>query len=262
MHASFPADDRDQAAEVARIAAAYDQRDSLGFGRSVYRFENVGYAFYMQALEWHLLEAFRHASVQLAASRVLDVGCGSGYLLHRLVEFGAREATGVDLMPARIEAARERYPGLRFVCANASQLPFADAAFDVVTQFTCLSSVLNQNLRSAVAAEMWRVLRPGGIVVSFDMRPPPFALRAMRTLRSGRRGADGDDRPAATPTTRISADELKRLFDRGALEYSSVGLAFELCSLAGRSHLAARVLAAAPGLREHGIGVVRKPPAT
>lgn len=261
MHAGFPSDDRDQAAEVARIAAAYCHRDSTSFSRSVYRFDNAAYAFYMQTVEWGLLDTFRHAPVQLAGARVLDVGCGSGYFVNRLAEFGAREATGVDLMPARVEAARTRYPSSRFVCANAAELPFADAEFDVVTQFTCLSSVLDGNLRSAIAADIWRVLRPGGVVISFDMRPPPWTLRAMRALGARRRRGVGAGE-SGTPTTRISADELKRLFDCGVLEYSSAGLAFQLCSLANRSYLAARVLAAIPGLREHAIGVVHKPPTT
>ena len=258
MHAGFPSDEREQAAEVTRISAAYRERDSTGSSTNVYRFENAAYAFYLQAVEWHLLETFRYSPVELAGARVLDIGCGSGYFVNRLAEFGARDATGVDLMPARIEAARTRYPGLRFVCANAAQMPFDDTEFDVVTQFTCFSSVLHPDLRSAIAAEMWRVLRPGGIIVSFDMRPPPRALRAKRALDRWRRGrvTAGE---SATPTTRISSDELKRLFDCGVLQYSSAGLAFELCSFASRSYLAASMLAAMPGLREHGIGVVRKP---
>lgn len=101
-------------------------------------------------------------------------------------------------------------------------------------------------------------LRPGGIVISFDMRPPPWALRAMRSLSARRRGGGAAD-ASVTPTTRISAGELERLFDRGTLEYASAGLAFGLCSVANRSYLAARMLAAVPGLREHGIGVVRGP---
>jgi SAM-dependent methyltransferase len=254
-----PIDDRGHAVEVARIEAAYRARDAVD-GASVYSFESPGYAFYMQTVEWSLLQALGRSLVALRGARVLEVGCGTGYFLHRLVEFGAGEATGVDLMPARIEAARERYPGLQFACANAAELPFGDAQFDVVTQFTCLSSVLDRSLRSAIATEMWRVLSPGGVVVSFDMRPPPWPVRAMRSLGAWRRGEDGSGEPA-TPTTGISRDELKRLFDRGSLDYSSVGLAFGLCSVADRSYLAARALATIPGLREHAIGVVRKPSA-
>ena len=60
------------------------------------------------------------------------------------------------------------------MCANAAELPFPDGEFDLVTHFTCLSSVLDPGLRAAIAAEMWRVVRPGGVVLSFDMRPAPW----------------------------------------------------------------------------------------
>jgi SAM-dependent methyltransferase len=247
-----------QAAEVRRIEAAYAARDASD-ASSPYRYSNPGYALYMQLLESSLLRSLRRAPVALEGASVLDVGCGSGYFLNRLREFGAGTATGVDLIPERVETARTRYPALRFECANAAELPFADGEFDVVTQFTCLSSVLDPALRAAIGAEMWRVTRGGGIVVSYDMRPPPAPVRAMRWLGDWRRGELGRGNGAATPTTGISAAELERLFPSGSRQYSSVGLAFGLCAVAARSPLSAQLLARVPALREHGIGVVAKP---
>jgi SAM-dependent methyltransferase len=250
--------DHDPATELARIQAAYRERDAIS--RSVYSFTRAGYTFYMQALEWSLLDALRRAPLHLAGAHALDIGCGSGYLLHRLMEFGIGEVTGVDLMPERIEAARRRYPQPRFVCANAAQLPFADGEFDIVTQFTCLSSVLDPGLRSAIAAEMWRVVRPGGVVVSYDMRPPPWPVRALRALGEWRRRADNGTPEPATPTVPISAEELRRLFPEAAPAYQSAGLAFGLCAVAARSRLAAQLLATVPVLREHAIGIAVKSP--
>ena len=214
----------------------------------------------MQALEWALLEAFRRSPVNLQGANVLDVGCGSGYLLHRLVEFGAGDSTGVDLMPGRVEAARSRYPGIPFTCADAANLPFDNAQFDIVTQFTCLSSVLDLGLRSAIAAEMWRVLRPGGVVLSYDMRLPSWPVRAMRSAGGWRRRGQAASAEAATPTSPISVDELRRLFPDATLGYEPVGLAFGLCGVAARSTLAAQLLASLPVFREHAIGLVVKPP--
>ncbi|MBV9000417.1 MAG: class I SAM-dependent methyltransferase [Solirubrobacterales bacterium] len=250
--------DHDPVTEIARIEAAYRERDAAG-GASIYRFTNAGYTFYMQALEWSLLDVLRHAPFDLEGSKALDIGCGSGYLLHRLMEFGVGTATGVDLMPGRIEAARRRYPQPAFVCANAADLPFADGEFDLVTQFTCLSSVLDPGLRSAIAAEMWRVVRPGGIIVSYDMQPPPWPVRLMRQLGEWRRQDRVAIAETATPTTPISADELRRLFPAGDPRHASVALAFGLCETAARSHLVAQLLACIPILREHAIGVVLKP---
>lgn len=227
----------------------------------MYQFANPGYVFYLQSLEWAVLRAVTRASVRLDGASVLDIGCGGGYFLHRMVEFGAAQGTGVDLMPARIEAARERYPAERFVCASAAELPFDDGEFDVVTQFTCLSSVLDPALRTRIGAEMWRVLRPGGIVLSYDMRTPPWPILALRRLGEWRRRSDKASEEPATPTTPISSAELHRLFAAGPLEYESVGLAFGLCPVAARSQLLAQMLASVAALREHAVGVVTKPPA-
>jgi SAM-dependent methyltransferase len=236
---------------------AYQERDR-GTAPSPYTFASAGYAFHMQRLEWSLLEVMHHSPVAVDEARVLDIGCGSGYFLHRLLEFGAATGTGVDLSQQRIDSAQQRYPTARFLRANAAQLPFADSDFDIVTQFTCLSSVLDGGLRAAIAGEMWRVLRPGGIVLSYDMRPEPSALRAKRRLLNrALRSARSTETPA--PTVGISVDEVRRLFPSGRLQWSPVGLDFELCVIAERSYLMAHLLACVPFLRAHAIALVLKP---
>jgi SAM-dependent methyltransferase len=243
--------------EVARIQTTYRQRDATG-GDSSHSFSNPGYTFYLQQLEWVLFATLRRVSFELPSARALDVGCGGGYFTHRLLEYGAT-VTGIDLVPERIEAARVRYPGIEFWCANAAELPFGDSAFNLVTQFTCLSSVLDPDLRTAIAAEMWRVLAPGGAVISYDLRPASAAVRVIRWLGDRRRRRDGVDHGLVTPTIAISEQELRRLFPQASLRYASTGLAFGLCRVAARSYFAAQTLARLPLLREHGIGVLVKP---
>ena len=74
-------------AELDRIRTAYQERDAAA--DTPYRWDNPGYVTYMQELERSLLRAFTDAGVALAGARVLDVGCGSGYFLHRLRDYGA-----------------------------------------------------------------------------------------------------------------------------------------------------------------------------
>src|SRR4051812_22161640 len=81
--------------ELERIRAAYEARDAAA--SSPYRWDNPGYVAYMQIVERSLLRAFGDAGVRLEGARVLDVGAGSGYFLHRLEEYGAGEAHGIDL---------------------------------------------------------------------------------------------------------------------------------------------------------------------
>src|SRR5262245_55288137 len=122
--------------ELERIRSEYRARDAAA--ETPYRWENPGYVAYLQALERALLRAFADAGVELAGARVLDVGCGSGYFLHRLREYGAGECHGIDLMEERIAEGRESYPGLELAVGSATELPYGNGEFDLVTQFTCL----------------------------------------------------------------------------------------------------------------------------
>lgn len=201
------------------------------------------------------MDGLRRSSVPLEGAHLLDVGCGSGYFVNRMVEFGAASGTGIDLMADRVDEARQRYPRHRFVCGNGAELPFGDGEFGVVTQFTCLSSVLDGDLRLAMCEEMWRVVRPGGAIVSYDMRAPGRGTARLRRLAKRLRPVDA----GGTPTAPISKAELHRAFPTGEIQYETAGLAFRLCGVAGWSHTAASVLSLVPALREHAICVVTKP---
>ena len=77
---------------------------------------------------------------------------------------------GVDLLSDRIQAARERFPGLAFEEAKAEALPFAHHAFDLVVFFTVFTSILDPIMPLNVSREVNRVPRPGGAVIWHDFR--------------------------------------------------------------------------------------------
>ena len=239
-------------ADVDRIRDAYAQRDAAA-ARSVYRFTNPAYQAHTQDLEWEVLAELRRQGLELADLRVLEIGAGFGQMLHRLKEFGARAVTGMDLMEHRVEEARRRYPGLDITAGDAAQLSYADASFDLVTQFVVLSSVLDPGLRAAIAAEMWRVTAPGGLILSYDLRPTPAPLRALARLL-GARGEGG-----GTPTVALAPSELAALFPGGEVRHRSVSLHFDLVGLGSRSRLLTRLLASIPLLRTHALVAIRKP---
>src|SRR5262245_39313846 len=89
------------------------------------------------------LNAYR--MLPLADRRVLEVGGGSGKVLAGLLELGARSENlhGVDLLPERIAAARRQYPQVDLQVANAEELSFSNAQFDLVLVFTIFSSILD-----------------------------------------------------------------------------------------------------------------------
>jgi SAM-dependent methyltransferase len=226
-------------AELERIRSAYRERDAAE--TTPYRWDNPGYVSYLQEIERALLAAFADAGLQLKGMRVLDIGCGSGYLLHRLREYGSGECHGVDLMENRIAEGRENYPTLRFHVGSATELPFEDGEFDLVTQFTCLSSIVDDDVRLTAAHEMRRVAL-GGWVLSLDMRGMrPRVLR--RPSRSG-----------STPTVTLDGTELRRLFGEAAL-LRRVALDFGITERFGNHELPRTALQAVPALRSHLLGL-------
>jgi SAM-dependent methyltransferase len=94
-----------------------------------------------------------------ARSRALDAGCGTGLQTAILADLG-HDAHGADISAGLLAVATRRAPALRVTLSDVEGLPYADAAFDVVT---CCGSTLSFVAAPARAiAEMARVLRPGG----------------------------------------------------------------------------------------------------
>lgn len=240
--------------EAERIRAEYRRRDSAAPPRASAWLDPV-YRLQLQELEWALLDELRRAGIPLVGSRALEVGCGSGYFLSRLLDYGVAEAAGIDLVEERVAVARERDPRLELVVGDAARLPWPDASFGLVTQFTCLSSVLDGEVRQAIAAEMWRVLAPGGAVVSYDMRSPPWAIRRFRRLVARRAG--NRETPAASAP--VDLNELRRLFGAGQVRHRSVGVDPELGRLLRRLRLPLRIAARIAPLSVHTLAVARKP---
>jgi ubiquinone/menaquinone biosynthesis C-methylase UbiE len=105
------------------------------------------------------------------ALRLLDVACGTGRTLHQIWRtHPAMRLWGVDLSPAYVQLARRRLADvgeLAIAVENAEALPFADATFDIATS-VYLFHELPRNARRNVIAELYRVVRPGGLVVLED----------------------------------------------------------------------------------------------
>lgn len=95
-------------------------------------------------------------------TRLLDVGCGTGYFSQLASSQGA-QVTGLDATPAFVAAARERVPTATFVVGEMEELPFPDGAFDLVCGFNSFQYAAN--VKNALL-EAKRVLADAGQLVA------------------------------------------------------------------------------------------------
>jgi ubiquinone/menaquinone biosynthesis C-methylase UbiE len=90
-------------------------------------------------------------------SRVLDVGCGTGYLLRRLAGRApqALELAGIDAAPAMIETARALVTDsrIRFTTGTAEELPYPKHMFDLVVSTTSFDHWADQRAGLAECAQ-------------------------------------------------------------------------------------------------------------
>ena len=128
---------------------------------------------------WQMWQERQRELLKLLASRpgrpahwrATEVGCGAGGNLLDLLRLGLMPAhlTGIELLPARLAAARAALPeGVRLLAGNAAAADIEPASQDLVLQFTAFSSILDDALQQRVAEAMWRWLKPGGAVVWYD----------------------------------------------------------------------------------------------
>lgn len=95
---------------------------------------------------------------------VLDAGCGPGHWTAFLRELGA-DAEGIDLVPAFVDGARERFPGVAFEVGDLERLPFGDGALGGVLSWYSVIHAPPERV-PAILHEFARVLRPGGTLLA------------------------------------------------------------------------------------------------
>ena len=125
-------------------------------------------------------KAWRKATTKLIEPRpgmkILDLAAGTGSSSEPLAAAGA-DVIPADFSEGMLAAGRKARPHLPFTKADALNLPFTDGEFDVAT----ISFGLRNTQKTAKAlAEMYRVVKPGGLLVVTEFSSPTFA--AFRTI--------------------------------------------------------------------------------
>ncbi len=186
----------------------------------------------------------RHGRIDLAALRLVEVGCGSGGNLLELLRLGFAPAhlTGIELLPERFAVAREALPqAVTLLHGDASVAPIAPGSQDLVLQSTVFSSLLDRVFQQQLADAMWSWLEPGGAVLWYD-----FAV----------------DNPRNPDVRGVPMKRVRELFPQGRIDAKRVTLAPPLARAACALHPALYAwFNLLPWLRTHRLAWIGKPAA-
>jgi ubiquinone/menaquinone biosynthesis C-methylase UbiE len=193
--------------------------------------------------------------------QVLEVGCGTGLILHRVGQF-ARDAQGIDLSGGMLEKAAER--GLNVAQASATELPIATASVDVAYSFKVLAHI--PDIAGAMR-EMSRVVRPGGYVIAefYNARSLRRLVKAVKPPTAVSEQTHDEhvftryDDAAAIRS--YLPDELEWIATRGIRVITPVAAVLRVPLLGSAVRWAEHRLADMPGARDHGgflVAICRK----
>jgi SAM-dependent methyltransferase len=210
--------------------------------------------WYVSAFRSDYLRVYAHRDLDAArrevaglvelglAGRVLDLACGWGRHTLAMRERGL-DVAGLDLSADLLANAPAELAG-RLFRADARRVPFADAAFDGLTNLFSSFGYFGDVGDRAVLAEIARVVRPGGLALLDLMNPERIRAGLVPHTRSERDGhvldetrslADGGRRVVKEVVLETPAGEVRRwredvrLYDGDELErlLAAVGLAVE-----------------------------------
>lgn len=119
--------------------------------------------------------------------RVLEVGCGYGWISRSLWDVANIEWIGIDQSVEMIRRLRAIYPdrGSQALHADARRLPFREGQFDKVL---CTGVLMHINEHSVAVRELIRVLRPGGVLlcsINNALSPFSFPVRLWNLRKKG-----------------------------------------------------------------------------
>jgi len=122
--------------------------------------ENKAYANFLENWDSEFYAKYSDALCDVQpSSKILDVGCGVGQVVQRLIEFG-HEAYGVEISEPNIAKAKEISPLCQLY--DGATLPFNDGTFDSAGALNVLEHVEQPE---TFITELVRVVKPGGRII-------------------------------------------------------------------------------------------------
>jgi SAM-dependent methyltransferase len=197
--------------KVERPSSSQDKRTEIEF------FDSHGavdaYDVFTPASSSDLLDACLRLLNLQPGARIADLGCGSGVFTDLLRRRGYK-CVGLDLSAKLIAIGRAKFPDVEFIEGDVEHLPFPSASLDGIL----LSGIVHHLPNPApCAAEVFRVLRPGGRFVAFDpnrLNPFMWLYRDRSSPFYSSVGVTANERP-------VLADELAAVFRGVGLNVST-----------------------------------------
>ncbi len=97
-------------------------------------------------------------------AKILDIGCGLGYLLHWSCFCTGAKGFGVDTSEVAVKGAHALYPNLKFILLKNNRLPFRDKSFDTIFMINLIEHV-SSGEQPKLLREAGRVLKDKGILI-------------------------------------------------------------------------------------------------
>jgi ubiquinone/menaquinone biosynthesis C-methylase UbiE len=224
----------------------------------------------LQPADWQRFDNPRNAANPYIASIrklgdvrgrvVLDAGCGTGWLSVIVAKRGAKRVDGFDISPAAIAVARELamandcLHACRFVEGSFYDIPASDASYDLVVGQAIIHHVQE---KPRIAAELARVMKPGGRAVFYEPMSNARWLERIRLLVPLARGSDDPDEWQH----KIRYDDLTPFKEHFEVRWEEFEMLQWMARLAPSSRrflerVDVRLLDAVPWLRRYARGIV------
>jgi len=113
------------------------------FGETPEGIERIAPGFFPPHIEREHLARYRWAARWVGGMSVLDVACGTGYGSALVLRAGARRVVAVDHSVPALTFGRGRYPGVRYLLADAGALPLRAGSADVVISLETLEHLVD-----------------------------------------------------------------------------------------------------------------------
>lgn len=133
---------------------------------------NPGVLFQNLAFEKSVVQALGRVGVDKHTWKILDVGCGAGFSLLRLLTYGLEPERlyGIEIAENLVARGRKRFPALHFTHGDATQMDYESDSFDLAMESTMFIQLTDEGIAQGIAGEMLRVVKPNGYVMLTDWR--------------------------------------------------------------------------------------------